>query len=348
VDIPVSALGPALRALETSGVRYILLHKPYLNTDLEAHFRRLLPLVPTYEDSTLAVYDVSRPLPVYYDGFPAPLTPDAALARLDVQHDEVDTEWQFQILAVLLAPRTSPLACQIRLIRDNESVLEMPITLFETLPEEQGNWAAGDLAMQEAMISLPPTLAPGAYRWTVACPGASAYTAPETLGVHLNGYVTYLRRSVDLRYGDVIQFLGYRWRTEGTDLQMTLLWKTLKDIGADYKVFVHLLNASGEIVRQYDAIPCNWQCPTSQWEAGDIVSDQAVISLRGLPPEEYRLAVGLYHLATQERLPVRGPKGELYPDAYFVLPDAFLISTELPETSAYPVRLAFSNLLNIP
>lgn len=353
VDIPVSALGPALRALETSGVRYILLHKPYLNTDLEAHFRRLLPPVPTYEDSTLAVYDVSRPLPVYYDGFPAPLTPDAALARFDVQPDNSGTEWQLQIITILLAPHASPLPCQIRLIGENGSVLETPITFFETLPAQEGqkgnegNWAAGDLDLQEITLSLPQAPETGVYRWNVTCPEAADYTAPETLNVYPDGRASYLRSQVNVRYGDFIQLLGYRWRTTGTDLQMNILWETLKAPRTDYKVFVHLLNASGEIVRQYDAIPCNWQCPTSQWHAGDIVPDQAVISLRGLPPEEYRLAVGLYHLATQERLPARGPEGELYPDAYFVLPDAFLISTEFPETSVYPVRLAFSSLLNI-
>ena len=322
--IPVSALGPALRALGTSGVRYILLHKSHLNADFAAYFRRLLPLVPIHEDPALAVYDVARPLPVCYDGFPVSLTSDVALARFDVQHSDEGREWQLQVLAIPLAPHTSPLTCQIRLIGENGGILETPLTFFETLPK--GGWAAGDLAMQEAMLSLPQALEPGAYRWTLTCPGATAYTAPETLEVHLDGHATYLRRSVNLRYGDVIQLLGYRWRTEGTDLQMTLLWKALKAPSADYKVFVHLLNAEGEIVRQYDAVPCNWQCPTGGWLAGDVVPDRAVISLRGLPPEEYRLAVGLYHLVTQERLPVQGPQGELYPDAYFVLPDAFLIS----------------------
>ncbi len=332
--IPVSALGPALRALETSGVRYILLHKPYLKDDSEAHFRRLLPLVPVYEDSAVAVYDVARPLPACYGGFPIPLAPDVALARFDVQHNEVGTEWQLQILAVLLAPRTSPLACQIRLVGEDESVLEVPITLFETLPEEEGNWAAGDLAMQEAMVSLPQALEPGAYHWAAICPGATAYIAPGTLEMHPDGHVTYLRRSLDIHYGDIIQLLGYQWRTEGTDLQMTILWKTLKDPRADYKVFVHLLNADGEIVRQHDAVPCNWQCPTSQWHAGDLVPDWAVISLRGLPPGEYHLAVGLYHLATQERLPARGSENGLYPNARFILPDALLISADCTETNA--------------
>lgn len=334
--VPVEALGPALRALKTSGVRYILLHKHYLNTDLEAHFRRLFPFVPFYEDSTLAVYEVARPLRVCYDGFPVSLTPNIALARFDVQHDEVGQDWQLQVLVVPLASRISPLPCQIQLIGENGSVLERPVTFFGALPEEEGNWVIGDLAMQEAVISLPSTLAPGTYRWAMACPELTTYNAPETLKKHLNGNITYLRRSVNLHYGDIIQLLGYRWRTEGTDLQMTLMWKALKKPDTDYKVFVHLLNTEGKIVRQYDAIPCNWQCPTSQWHAGDIISDRAIISLQNLPPGKYRVAIGLYSLTTQKRLPVRGSEGESYSDGYFIIPDTFRISVDYFQTKARP------------
>jgi hypothetical protein len=77
---------------------------------------------------------------------------------------------------------------------------------------------------------------------------------------------------------------------------------------------------------QSDAIPCNWQCPTAQWQAGDVISDQATIPLGTLPPGEYGIAAGLYTEDTLERLPVRGPDGERYPNDYFILPDAFTIS----------------------
>jgi hypothetical protein len=324
-DSPTVALGPALRALANSGVRYILLHKPDLDTDLEAHFRRLLPLVPIYEDSILTVYDTAHPLPFCYDDFPIFLTPDVALARFDVQHNSSGTEWQLQILALLQASYTSPLTCQIRLMGETGSVLEAPLHLFNRLPKEEGAWTKGSLATHEAKFSLQQAPEPGAYQWTMTCPGATTYVSPETLNVSPDGRNTYLRHSVNLRYGDVIQLLGYRWRTEGTDLQMNILWETLKNPETDYKVFIHLLNSSGEIVRQYDAIPCNWQCPTSHWQAGDTVLDTATISLQGLVADEYHLAIGLYHLVTQERLAVQGPENEPYPNAYFILPDAFLI-----------------------
>jgi hypothetical protein len=327
-DSHVSALGPALRALETSGVRYILLHEPYLDATLQTHFQHMLPIMPVYQDQALAVYDVTRPFPVTYDGFPVPLTRDVALARFEVQHIDGDPEWRFQFLTILLAPRNSPLACQIELTRENASVLASPITFFGEIPQVGRDWEAGDLEMKDFATVLPQRMAVGAYHWAIVCPGATTYTAPETLQVRADGPATYLRHRVYVRYGNAIRLQGYRWWTVGTDLQVTLRWEALEEPSADYRVFVHLLNTAGEIVRQYDAAPCNWQCPTSQWRAGDIIRDQAIIPLWGLPPGEYRLAVGLYDAETQQRLVARGPEDERYPDAYFILPDAFLVSME--------------------
>jgi hypothetical protein len=324
---PVPALGPALRSLRDSGVRYILLHKPYPDAIQQAHFRRVLPILPVYEDATLAVYDTARPMPVYYDGFPVPLNSAVALARFDACYDG-GAEWQFQVLALLLAQDTPPLDCQIQLLGEAGETLTLPITFFET-PTEIA-WKTGDLEVIETAVSLPQDdLAPGAYRWAVTCPGedATTYTAPEKLEVHADGHTTYLRRQVNVLYGDAIELTGYRWRTPGVELQVTLRWKTLQRPDDSYKVFVHLLNTGQEIVAQYDAIPCHWQCPTTQWQAGDVVRDQAIVPLGALPPGDYRIAVGLYSEETLERLPVQDPDRVSHPDGYFVLPDHFFVSS---------------------
>jgi hypothetical protein len=326
--LPISALGPALHSLETSGVRYILLHKPFLDAALQDHFRRTLPIiVPIYEDATLAVYDTARPLPVYYDGLPVRLTPDVILAQFDIQRN--DTQWQLQVTSIPLVRQNSPLDCQIQLINEARDVLTLPITLFETMPGTNAAWEKRVLEITTVTTTLPqtaPSLASGPHRWTLTCPGGTTYTAPETLEVFADGHVTYLRRWVNVRYDATIELQGYRWRTAGPELQVTLRWKVLGNPTTSYKVFVHLLNVEGAIMAQSDAIPCNWQCPTAQWQAGDVISDQATIPLGTLPPGEYGIAAGLYTEDTLERLPVRGPDGERYPNDYFILPDAFTIS----------------------
>jgi hypothetical protein len=321
----LSALGPALRSLERAGVRYILLHKPYLDAELQAHFHRVLPVAPAYEDTVLAVYDIAHPLPVCYDSLPVSLTADVALVRFDVRHDSASSEWQFEIVAASLAPRIRPHTCEIQLIGERGSATTSAITLFKELPDGTA-WETGDLDNQRIPVELPQGLEPGAYRWTAACSEETAYTAPETLRVHTDGRITYVRHSTDIRYGEEIELQGYRWRTEGSELQITLWWKALEPPATDYKVFVHLLDADGEIVRQHDAVPCDWQCPTGQWQAGEVVLDRTSISLGGLSPGEYHLATGLYDAQTLERPPARDLGDRRIPDDYFIFPDAFVIS----------------------
>ena len=53
-----------------------------LDATLQTHFQHVLPIMPVSQDQALAVYDVTHPLPVTYDGFPIPLTRAVALALL--------------------------------------------------------------------------------------------------------------------------------------------------------------------------------------------------------------------------------------------------------------------------
>ncbi len=327
-QVPLPRLGPALRSLATDDVRYVLVHKSGLDSTVREHFRRVLPILPIYQDQALAVYDLARPLPVYYDRFPIPLARGVTLARFDAQYDPQTETWGFQILAALGIPFDSSLQCELELIGQSGSHSVAPVVFFEEHPQDGAGWQDGDLDVKEVTAPLPTDLASGTFRWGLVCPEESSYTASDTLTVYPDGHFSYLRRSVGVRYGEDLRLDGYRWRTEGSDLYLELQWEALEEPGADYKVFVHMLDAAGEIVAQHDAVPCNWQCPTSGWSAGDSVSDRAILSLAGLPPGEYRLAVGLYQEDTMERLPAHGEGGAFYPDGYFVAPDAFLISAE--------------------
>ena len=46
--------------------------------------------------------------------------------------------------------------------------------------------------------------------------------------------------------------------------------------------------------------------PTTQWQAGQIVDDRHVLPL-DLEPGEYHVVLGMYHLASGQRLPVYEP-----------------------------------------
>jgi hypothetical protein len=90
-------------------------------------------------------------------------------------------------------------------------------------------------------------------------------------------------------------------------LTLTLTWQAVASVAHDYTVFVHLLTGDGTKVTQQDVRPCGGLCPTDAWEPGEIVVDAYRLDLLddALQPP-YRLAVGLYLLASGERAVVVG------------------------------------------
>jgi hypothetical protein len=82
----------------------------------------------------------------------------------------------------------------------------------------------------------------------------------------------------------------------GESLTVTLYWQADTPPARDYQVFVHLLDARGEIVAQRDTTPVDGRYPTSQWRTGVPIADTHTLDLAGLPTGDYRLTVGLYTL----------------------------------------------------
>ena len=327
-DIPI-ALGPALRSLAEANVRYRLVHKPYTSPNLSARLQRLLPSIPSYEDGSLSVYELTHPRFLLDEGMPLPLSPTVSLLRLDLRPPTTEKpDWRLLALATLEAPSAAPLRCRLELLDGSGAVrdLGVSLTFFEELPPAEGSWRVGDLDVLTESFSLPPDLEAGRYRWALTCPDYRRVPLPGWLERPPDGPPLPLRRPTGITYGSAIRLRGYSWQAVGPSLRLTLLWEALEPPTDDYKVFIHLLDGTGALARQHDAMPCAGACPTSGWKAGDRIADQALLPLGGLPPGEYRLAVGLYHPTTLQRLPARDPAGQPYRDAYVVLPERLRIT----------------------
>jgi hypothetical protein len=101
----------------------------------------------------------------------------------------------------------------------------------------------------------------------------------------------------------------------GDIIPLTLFWKRLTALEEDYNVFVHLLNADGELVAQNDSAPAGGTRPTSGWQAGEEIVDRHGLLLPyDLPPGEYVLSAGMYLPATGVRLGMTDPAAELHTD----------------------------------
>jgi len=94
--------------------------------------------------------------------------------------------------------------------------------------------------------------------------------------------------------------------------------------------FVHLVDpATGQIIEradgstvQRDGIPRQESYPTSQWTAGEIITDPVSLSLAGVPAGNYQLSVGFYPAQDPaNRLPVSEVEGASPATGSFLLPE---------------------------
>jgi len=118
-------------------------------------------------------------------------------------------------------------------------------------------------------------------------------------------------------FGDCIVLEGYDVRerptgsdekielTPGDELGLTFYWRALCPIAENYTVFVHLLDANGEVLAQDDKLP-GLDYATIFWSEGEVVQDQYRLKTDiHTPPGSYRVEVGLYRALDGQRLPIR-------------------------------------------
>lgn len=105
-----------------------------------------------------------------------------------------------------------------------------------------------------------------------------------------------------LRFGDQMVLDGYDLSRSADGAQtIRLHWRAEGPIARDYTVFAHRLDREGKFLVAADSEPGGGAFPTSTWVPGEAVLDPHV-----LPPApgSDRIEVGVYLLATGERLPL--------------------------------------------
>ncbi len=321
--VPLDALGPALRDLTEANVRYLLVHRPYVDGRLEVALRQVLPFTPVHRDAGLEVHDLRRPLRVTYDGFPVEVSSAVTLARFDVEPDSSAARWRVSMVAESVRSTSGPQLCEVQLLAGAMPVRSWPVTFFSASSNGLNLWRDGDVDFRSVEVTVEGGLAPGDYRWSLLCPEGQPAFANEWLTALPSGEQRLYRRAANVRFAESIQLDGYHWVVEGGILRMALWWRARTSPRADLKVFVHLTDAAGHIVSQYDAVPCAWTCPTHTWRRGDTIVDYARLELVGLPPGTYSLRVGLYDAQTLDRVPLS--IGTTDQEDAYTIPDALII-----------------------
>jgi hypothetical protein len=124
--------------------------------------------------------------------------------------------------------------------------------------------------------------------------------AMATLGVKVGSEVTLAGFQIDrrdARAGDI--------------LTLTLQWHADESPPARYKVFVHLLDARGQVVAQRDGEPVADTHITTTWLAGEVIEDNyGILVDAGTPPGQYQIEIGMYRAENGARLPMTSSVGQ--------------------------------------
>jgi len=119
-------------------------------------------------------------------------------------------------------------------------------------------------------------------------------------------------------WADGIHLDGYTVERASGRIAVALWWRADAPIDRDYTVFCQAI-IDGRLVGQADSQPALGLAPTSQWHRYGGVVDRHIVSVDNEDVARAELYVGLYDLATMERLPLASVGGIESTDTYLVL-----------------------------
>jgi hypothetical protein len=91
-----------------------------------------------------------------------------------------------------------------------------------------------------------------------------------------------------------------------------LTWQAKANALPPATVFVHVIDAQGKLVAQFDSPMRGGAYPSEVWSDGEVVCDGLTVGgLAVLPRGEYRVFVGVYDPQTGQRWAVAGAADQL-------------------------------------
>jgi hypothetical protein len=196
---------------------------------------------------------------------------------------------------------------QLDLSNDNGvSLLSATVPLVSGYPTSQ--WQSGDLWQGVHRLSLPASLPRGTYNLTLATETGETINL-SAINIDTPEHILEppdMTHSQKVGFSQVAKLVGYDMPATirmGQVLPVTLLWQSQGETTISYKSFVQLLDDSGRLVAGSDAIPDEWQRPTTGWIANEYIADaHHLIVPVGLKTGSYHILVGLYEVDSLERL----------------------------------------------
>lgn len=198
-------------------------------------------------------------------------------------------------------------------------------------------WRVDDVVRQTITLTVPETAVAPALYWLNV--GVYDHVTAERLAVQFDGQPladSFVRlaplrvqaqtaapppqTATGYRLGAVIRLNGYTL-TPQPDGQttLTLQWESTAVTPTSWTVFVHVLDAAGNVVAQADHLPQGGEYTTNWWLPGDVVDDTVTLPL-DTAVANVAISVGLYDPQTGTRLTVVDAGGTAVANDAITLP----------------------------
>ncbi len=88
----------------------------------------------------------------------------------------------------------------------------------------------------------------------------------------------------------------------GTAWSVDLSWVAWEPVDFDYNLFVHILDAQGNKIAQFDGQPQQGKRPMTGWQPGEVIADRIQIAIPADAPTPRRVLLGVYNWNDGRRL----------------------------------------------
>ncbi|MBI5715308.1 MAG: DUF2142 domain-containing protein, partial [Chloroflexi bacterium] len=131
-------------------------------------------------------------------------------------------------------------------------------------------------------------------------------------------------KPIRARLAPGVELIGYKVEspprvTPNDSVIVTLYWRSLAPMNADYNLFLHLLGQRQTLVGNVDTWTGGGLRPTSSWRVGEIYKDRYVIALdpKSQTPSKLLLDVAMWEKDSSQKLPITDEKGNVLKSVTF-------------------------------
>jgi hypothetical protein len=312
IDVTLRDVSRHLDFLARNNTRYVIVHRDDLSKDQLARWRDYFTVDPLYEDSLIIVYSTAPKAGRDFE-LTSELGAGLGLIRVSVSPVEItqgdnlyiDFRWGSRA-----APDRDVHVCLRLVNRAGEISSDKCWEPVEGWPTSE--WPAGAVGIGEYLFPVDPQLPVGEYTLVARLldPATRQRVGDSVALEEILVKEAAPQYRLSTPFGRDLRLLEYGITQDTEALRLALTWRAERRMNVDYKIFVHVRDLeSGDRVAQADLMPRNWTYPTTLWEAGEVVSDEIVLPMEGVPGGRYEVVLGVYHPQTGERLPVGDVQG---------------------------------------